>query len=115
MERLELTYNTSDNIKRGGIAVKNRIKPLCLLGWVIGVRVTDLPLFMARTGLTAPTPKVASGKLSAFPCIVSNELENIFIICISAPGRRARLEAHTITRITKLFHHKRLIESLTNS
>ena len=104
MQLLELTDHAADDAKRGAVAVENRVKPLLLLGWVVGVGIPHLPLLMARPGFPTPSPEVAAGEASAPTGIVGHKLEDIFIIGVAPHRGRARTEAHAVAGIAKLLH-----------
>ena len=93
---------------------EDRVQPLRLLGWVVGIVVAYLPLLVLRTGKTAPPPEVAAGKESALLGIVSHQREDIAVVAVASCGGTACREREAVARITELLHHERLAQTLTN-
>ena len=114
MQFLELPDHVADDAERGAVTVEDRVEPLLLLGGVVGVGIAYLPQLMARTGLSTPSPEVATGEEPALARIAGNKLEDISIIGIAALRRRTRAEAHAIAGIAKLLHDERLAQVLAD-
>ena len=104
-------YLTLHYQQGGMVGRENGVQALCLLSWVAGVVITHLPLLMFWIGEAAPSPEVATGKVTAGCRIVANKTEHIFIIAITTLGSRGWREGESITRITELLHHQWFLDA----
>ena len=56
-----------------GVSSEHRVQSLSLLGRVVGIVVTGLPLLVCGLGQSAPAPEVTTGKLTALLGIVAHQ------------------------------------------
>ena len=70
---LHASHLFTDHSQRGAVGSEDAVQTLCLLGGVVGIGVAHLPLLMLRNGEAAPTPEVATSKLTTLLSIVGNE------------------------------------------
>ena len=66
-------YLRADDSQCGGISGKDGVQSLSLLGRVVGIGITHLPLLMLRLCETSPSPEVTAGELTSALRIVSNQ------------------------------------------